>query len=155
VIKDLTQFRESEWKRRTASVTLPALSGLYDDPVVTVQNLTGSEVYDAESRVLRNSSVADLITKIASQVKSQKVDGILESLGFSDNLADAMVKAIAYVEFGTVDPHFEQADAVKLADVSISSFMVLFRKIDELTGAGAVMVGELTASGPTTESGTP
>lgn len=155
MIDDLDKFRDSQWKRRTASVTLPALSGLYDDPVVTVQNLTGSEVYDAESRVLRNSSVADLIVKIASQVKRQKVDGILESLGFSDNLADAMVKAIAYVEFGTVNPHFEQSDAVKLADVSISSFMLLFRKIDELTGAGAVMVGESIASGTPNGSGTP
>jgi hypothetical protein len=155
VIDDLTKFRESRWQRRTASVKLPALSGLYDDPVVKVQNLTGSEVYDAESRVLRNSSVADLIIKIASQVKRDKVDGILETLGFNDNVPDALVKAIAYVEFGTVTPKFEQSDAVKLADVSFESFMLLFRKIDQLTGAGSVMLGESNASGTTNGSATP
>lgn len=155
MIKDLAAFRASQWERRTASVTVPALSGLYDDPVVLVQNLSGPEVYDAESRVLRNSSVADLVMKIASKIKSQRTEGIMEAIGFTDNVADALVKAIAYVEFGTVDPHFEQEDAVKLADVSITSFMILFRKIDELTGLGAVMLGESNVSGTTSGSGTP
>lgn len=155
MIDDLTKFRESNWERRTASVILPALSALYDEPTVKVQNLSGSEVYDAESRVMRNNSISDLIRKIASQIRTEKTEGIMEALGFSDSVADALVKAIAYVEFGTVEPKFSQEDAVKLADVSITSFMLLFRKIDELTGAGAVMLGESTASGPSSGSGMP
>jgi len=155
MIDDLTKFRESQWERRTASVVLPALSGIYSDPSVEVQNLSGNEVYRAESRVLRNSSVADLVVKIASGLKSQKTEAIMEALGFSDNVPDALVKAIAYVEFGTIKPKFSQEDAVKLADISITSFMMLFRKIDELTGAGSVSLGESTASGPIKESATP
>lgn len=154
MIKDLSKFRASNWERRTASVKIPALSGLYDDPTVLVQNLTGAEVYEAEGRVRRNADISETVRKIASAISKEKAEGIVEALGISDTVPSAMVKAIAYIEFGTVEPKFDQSDAVKLAEISFDAFFVVFRKIDELTAAGAVMMGESIASGPTEESAT-
>ena len=154
---DLERFRTTDFERRTARVSVPALSTFFGEgpAELVVQSLTGSEVFRAEGRVQQNAAREEAI-KLLSSTKAKDIgQGILKMFGLTDDVPGALVKAIAYVEFGTVLDGFEQSDSVRLADFLPDTFLSLFNKIHELTGLGHVPVGELNATGITPESGTP
>lgn len=152
---DLEKFRKADFKRRTARVQVPALSDFFDEDVpveIEVQGITGPEVFQAENRMSSNEAVEIIAQKLASPRVKVVAEGVMEAFGLTESVPKALVKAIAYVEFGTVLDGFEQGDAVRLAEYHPDTFLTLFGKINELTGLGHVSAGESNATGTTPES---
>lgn len=155
---NLDNFRSAQFERRTARVAVPALSDFFEDgqePVITVQNLTGPEVFQAEQRIAQNRNIEGIVKALAGEKPAEVIDGVMESLGLTGSVPDALAKAIAYVEFGVASVKLEQEDAVRLAEFYIESFLKLFNEINRLTGLGHVPPGESSASGQTTGCKTP
>ena len=148
---NVDKFRAAQFERRTATVKVPELSAFFDEgqkPELTVQNLTGPEVFEAEQRVSKNRNIEGLVKKLL-KATPEKMDALLEGMGISDNVPDALVKAIAYCEFGIASADLQQQDIVRLAEYHVQAFLRLFNKINSLTGLGHVLPGESNASGTT------
>lgn len=155
---NLEQFRKAQLERRTARVAVPSLSDFFEDgqePVITVQSLTGPEVFRAEQRIAQNRNIEGIVKALAGEKPGEVVDGVMQSLGLTGSVPDALAKAIAYVEFGVESIKLEQEDAVRLAEFYIDAFLKLFNEINRLTGLGHVPPGESNASGQTTGCKTP
>lgn len=156
---NIDAFRAETYERRTATVPVPALSKFFpegSDSELVVQSLTGPEVFRAEERKDSNTAIDVLVRKLVGQDQQEKVDAALGAMGLGgDALPARLVKAIAFVEFGVREPSLTQADAVRLAEYHIDTFLALFRKIDQLTALGHVSMGELNASGQTNVCETP
>jgi hypothetical protein len=156
---DIEKFRTAEFERRTAAVPVPGLAGFFGDgqeAEITVQSLTGPEVYRAEQRVAANKSIETLVQKLAGGNGAEAVEAVLDAMGVAGtSVPDALAKAIAYVEFGCRSIELTQSDAVRLAEYHIDSFLSLFNKINSLTALGHVPLGESNASGQTNGCETP
>ncbi len=156
---DIEKYRATEYERRTELVPVPALAAFFDegeDPGFTVHSLTGPEVYRAEQRIGANRNVEGLVAKLVGGNSKDAVDAILEKLGVAgSSVPDALVKAIAYVEFGVASAALSQNDVVRMAEYHIDTFLSLFNTINRLTALGHVPVGESTASGATPGCETP
>ena len=156
---DIEKFRATSYERRTKRVPVPALSYLFPEGAaaeLVVQSLSGPEVFKAEERKDVNANVGELVQKLLDQKGGERVSAALEALGISgDEVPARLVKAIAFVEFGVQSVQLTQADAVRLAEYHIDTFLALFKAIDNLTALGYVSAGELNASGQTDGSATP
>lgn len=155
---NIKKFKTVSFERRTADVSVPGLSAFFagdQDPVLTVQGLTGQEVATARQRVEQNAAIGELVAKVVGEKASSKIEGIQQALGLTDDVPDDLVYRIALAEFGIASVKFEQEDCVKLADICPESFYMVTSKILELTGLGQIPLGESSASGTTTGSVTP
>lgn len=146
----LDKFRRAEFVRRTERVPVPSLASFFDGPaVIEVQSLNGPELFLAEDRPKHNEVIEKIIGKLESAQITVKVQAAMDALGISDDVPKAVVKMIAYVELGCKSVDLTQADAVRLFEYSIDSFLTLHQTIHKLTMMGFANQGELRASGAT------
>lgn len=137
---NLDKFKTANFKRRTAVVQVPALSDFFDDGVpaeFVVQNLTGEEVAIARERIKQNSAISEIVEKIVGEKVGDKIEGIKEALGMSDNVPDDLVYRHAVAQFGIQSPSLDQSDCVRLAKYYPETFYALTSKIFALTGLGS------------------
>lgn len=154
---DVKQFMGTNFKIRTEAVkiTEEALARFCDsdDPIWVIKGLNAEELSKVRLAVEQNKNVAELVGKLVSGDPKEKIDAMLESLGISkDKLPDDLIKRIAALKYGTVEPRFSDQEKetnhaffVKVADVAPTTFYDLTNKIFELTGEGKL--GELKGSG--------
>lgn len=136
---NLEKFRNTQFKRRTETVPVPALSQLFDEGEKVefiVQNLTGEEVAIARERVKQNTALVEIVDKLVSSKAGQQIEGIKDALGMGDNTPDDLVYRHAVAEFGIQSPSMNQSDCVRLAQNFPAVFYDLTSKIFTLTGLG-------------------
>jgi len=95
-----------------------------------------------------NKDVGSILSGISSELHSEKIDAIKETLGINDTSPDDLVRRISALRFASVSPEITQEIAVKLADSFPTIFYLLTNKIFGLTGEGKTL-GESKASGET------
>jgi hypothetical protein len=142
---NLAKFRQASLKRRTLAVPVPSMSDFFDDgqkPEIIVHGLTGDEVAQARLRVKQNAAIGEILSKIAGEKASEKIEGIQQALGLSDEVPDDTVYRIAVLEFGVDSIELNQEDCVKINAAFPEAFYSLTSKIIELTGLGQVPLGE-------------
>jgi hypothetical protein len=148
----LDHFRREEFSRRKALVKVPSLSKYFDgDPIIEVQSLTGSEVFLAEHRSQANQGIEEFIKALNNSSMRVKVEAALEAMGINSEATPELIKAVAYVELGTVSVKFTQSDLIKMAENKVVDFWRLYKKISSLSDMGSIPVGELSATGATLE----
>jgi len=143
------RFDQAQFSVRTIDIKVPELVIFFDegeDAVWQVRGLTGHELSKVNEAVKMNKDVASILSGITSELNSDKIDAIKESLGLSSNAPDDLVRRIATLKAGSVAPNLSQELCVKLSDAFPTLFYLLTNKIFELTGEGK-MLGESNASG--------
>jgi len=135
---DVKALRKTKFSPREMDVTLAALAeaGL-GDGVVKVRGLTAHQLAEAEEAANKGRMVSELVEKLAGSEKD-KVDALLEGIGFGQDVPASLAKKLAHVQMGVVDPEMQMEDVVKMAEVYPIEFGQLANKIYELTGKGQV-----------------
>ena len=135
---DLKAFRKAAFVPREQDVTLDAMveAGM-GDGVVTVRGLTAHDLATAEESVSKGKTLSDLVEKLAGS-GAEKIAGLMEGLGYQQDVPAALAKRLEHVRLGVVKPEMELSDVVKLAEVFPVEFTILANTIMELTGKGQV-----------------
>ena len=151
---DIEKFNTADLKQRQAEIKVPELKDFFEDksdPVWVVKGLPGEEHARVADAVRQNRDLGTLIQKLFSGSTEEKVEAIRESLGMSDEVPDDLVRRIALLRYGSVEPECSQELAVKIAKSFVIVLFNLTNKILELTGLGSTL-GESNASGQMSES---
>ena len=146
---DIEKFTESELNYRITDVKVPSLKEFFEKdeaPVWQVKGLTGHELAKVNEAIKLNKDVVSILSGISSEIHSEKIDAIKETLGINDTSPDDLVRRIAALKFASISPVITQEISVKLADSFPTIFYLLTNKIFELTGDGKSL-GESKASG--------
>jgi len=146
---DIEKFSGSEFNYKVLDVPVPTLKQFFeeDEPTIwQVKGLTGHELAKVNEAIKLNKDIVSIISGIASETHSEKIDAIKEALGITDNSPDDLVRRISALVFASVSPVITQEIAVKLADSFPTVFYLLTNKIFSLTGDGKSL-GESKASG--------
>jgi len=153
----LKEFSKAKFEARTATVPVPALAEFFgegDKPEFTVRGLTGEEMARVNEAQSKSKNIAAVIAAIASQTQSEKVRGLKESLGLSDDMPTDLARRIEMLALGCVDPVLDVQSASKLFKVAPVDGYNLTNEILRLSGQG-MTVGEPKASGKTKASKAP
>lgn len=148
---DIEKFAGSNFSYQAVDVKVPELSGFFDEgesAVWQVRGLTGHELAKVNEAIKLNKDVGSILSGISSELHSEKIDAIKETLGINDTSPDDLVRRISALRFASVSPEITQEIAVKLADSFPTIFYLLTNKIFGLTGEGKTL-GESKASGET------
>jgi hypothetical protein len=152
---DIEKFRSTKFMPREEDISVPDLAEFFaedEKPVWRLRGLTGPEMAKVNEAVTQNKNLAETLEKIVSQVASEKTEAILEALSLTDNVPDDIVRRIALLKMGSVEPKMTQEACVKMAEYFPVPFYSLTTKVIELTGHGYKNLGESIASGQTNES---
>ena len=136
---NINKFDQAKFLDRITKIKVPELSSFFDEnePAEwTVKGLTGHELAKVNESVKSNKDVSSILEGIASEVNSEKIAAIKESLGLSTNSPDDLVRRISTLMFGSIAPELSQEMCVKLADSFPTTFFLITNKIFELTGEG-------------------
>lgn len=143
---DFKKFKNAQFQRRTATVTVPSLSAFADEGDsacrVEVQGLTGEEIATARERVKQNRALETVLEKFAGGTVPEVVEAVKEKLGLTETLPNDAVYRIAVLEFGIVGKTLDRPECVKMFNSNPEAFYSLTSKIIELTGIGHVPLGE-------------
>ena len=149
---NIEKFSNADLKQRQAEVKVPELKEFFDgDPVWIVKGLTGEEHARVNEAVKQNKDLGALVQGLFSSSTEEKIKAIREAFGMTDEVPDDIVRRIAMLRYGSVEPECPQEMAVKIAKNFVIVLYGLTNKILELTGLGSTL-GELNASGQTSES---
>ena len=147
------KFQNAEFQHRTADVQVNGMESFFDekeDPVWKVRSLTAAELGKVNEAAKQNRALSELVEGFMSENYTTRIESIKESLGLTDSVPDEVVRGIALLKFGSVEPACTQEMAVRLAETFPVPFYTLWRKIMELTQMGQSL-GESQASGQTQE----
>lgn len=137
------EFDKAKFEPRTADVSVPGLQEWFDgDPVWKVRSLSGNEI----GRCKEMSETRRTLTEIIQDVLAKKND---ESP--SDYIPKENALWMEYLIAGSVEPACNQDMAIKINEAFPIEFILLTRKILELTGQG-FSAGKQTPSGTTPAS---
>jgi len=92
--------------------------------------------------------LAKIVDDFISENYLEQIKALKARLGLNEEVPDEIVRGIALIKYGSVDPIVSQEVVVKLAEKHPVPFYRLWRKIMELSGLGATL-GESNASTPT------
>jgi len=146
---DIEKFSGSEFNYKVLDIKVPTLKEFFeeDEPTIwQVKGLTGHELAKVNEAIKLNKDVGSILSGISSEIHSEKIDAIKETLGINDTSPGDLVRRISALVFASVAPVITQEIAVKLADSFPTVFYLLTNKIFELTGEGKSL-GESKASG--------
>lgn len=146
-------FMKAQFQIRTRQVKVEDLKEFFGDvdSVWTVRGLTGAEMAQVNESVGQNRDIGQLLSKLMSP---ERAGAMTELLGLTDAVPNDLVRRIAMLKLGAVDPVADQELCVKLADAFPIPFFSLTNTILELTGKGKHQ-GESSASGQMSESAAP
>lgn len=136
---DAHKFETTTFKDRIESVPVPKLAAFFDkgdEPVWKIRGLTGMESAAAKQAVQDNKNIDAILGAIGSKVNREKIDGIRELAGLSDNVPDELVQRYCWLRFGSVDPECTHELSMKMAENFPEDFYLLTNKIMQLTGLG-------------------
>ena len=135
---DIEKFDQAQFVDRTIKIKVPELKAFFgdDDPEWTVKGLTGHELAKVNESIKTNKDVSAILEGITSEVNSDKISAIKETLGLSTNSPDDLIRRISTLMAGSINPMLSQEMCVKLADAFPTTFYLITNKIFELTGEG-------------------
>ena len=139
---DIEKFKNGKLSDRTAEVPVPALASFFgkdEKAVFTVRGLTGAELGRSNEAVSQNKNIAAIAESVVSPDEKEKIEGMRQLLGLSDDVPDDIVKRHTLLTMGSVEPEIDHTTAVKLAESFPLEFYQLTTKILELTGKGKQM----------------
>lgn len=135
---DIKALRKAKFSQREEEITLTALADAgMGDGIVRVRGLTAHQLAEAEEAATKGRLVSDLVEKLAGSGR-EKVDALLEGIGFNQDVPASLAKKLSHVQMGVVEPELQLEDVVKLAEAFPIEFGQLANKIYELTGKGQV-----------------
>lgn len=150
---DIEKFSNADLQQRQAKVAVPELKEFFgvDEPHVwTVKGLTGEEHARVNEAVKQNKDLGTLVQNLFSESTEKKIEAIREAFGMTDEVPDDIVRRIAMLRYGSIEPECSQEIAVKIASNFVIVLFNLTSKIMELTGLGSTL-GESNASGQMSE----
>jgi len=137
---DINKFEKAKFTPVIEEVEVPDLQEFFGDgerAVWKVRGLTGQEMGRANEAAERNKNVSAIVDALVGDNSKDKSQAIKEMLGLSKhNTPDDVVKRIAFLQYGSVDPLCSEEMAVKLCTVRPIEFYALTNKIVQLTGMG-------------------
>ena len=137
---DIQKFSTANLVSIEVEIPVPELSMFFsspeDSPSWKVRGLTGHELSKVNEAVAANREISLLVEGLASGEAKVKIDAIKESLGITDRSTDDIVRRIAILKAGSVEPTISQELSVRLADAFPVTFFRLTNRILELTGEG-------------------
>lgn len=139
---NLDKFNGASFSARTADVAVHDLADFFegdDSPKWQVRGLSGHELGQVNEAVEINNNLTAMLGALASENIKEKIDGLKESLGLTDKTPNDLVRRIALLKFGSVEPKVDQPMAVRMADAYPVTFYALTNKILELTGQGKTL----------------
>ena len=138
---DITKFNDAQFSHREATVKVPSLALFFPEgetPEWMVRGLTGHEMASVREAAKVSANVEAIVGKLLQGDASARADAVKEAMGVSTKAStpEDMVRRIHMLKHGSVEPVCDQRMAVRLADVSVTTFYELTNKITELTGLG-------------------
>ncbi len=136
---DLQKFQDAKFKENVEEIEVKALAPFFPEgekPIIKVHALTGVTLAKVKEAIQLNRDIGALIEGLVSNNTTEKVDAIKETMGISENSPDDLVRRIAILQYGCIEPEMSQEVCVKLADVYPEQFYFLTNKILILTGEG-------------------
>lgn len=135
---DLEIFRKAKFSTREEVIHLPELEAAgFGDGKITVRGLSAEDIARANEASDRSKALVGLVDKLAGSQK-EKVDALLEGIGYGKDVPSSLAKRIQHVMYGVVEPKMEQQDVVRFADAYPIEFAQVANKTLELTGQGKV-----------------
>jgi len=134
----------TQFKDRTKDVSVPELSKFFKkgtkkkDMVWTVKNLGANEIAKANEALKNSQDLGSLLSSLASNNSSEKVDAIKQAMGLSDDVPGEVIRRMTLLTCGSVKPECSHELAVKLSTVHSTVFYRLTNEILSLTGEGSV-----------------
>tara|TARA_R100000789_G_scaffold73358_3_gene69047 strand:+ start:533 stop:1039 length:507 start_codon:yes stop_codon:yes gene_type:complete len=161
---DLAAFRKAKFQERAEDIPLSGLTaagfggfeGEGDDAkpvqvVFRVRGLTAEELARADQEADKSKLLVKALEKLAGS-EAEKIQGMLEALGISENSPPALAKKLAHVEMAVIKPKLKRSDVVRIAEAFPTDFLELSNQIYNLTGQGKVAQVKRKPSGKTQTS---
>jgi len=147
---DADKFEQAEFRARTESVSVPALSDFFgegEDPAFLVRGLNSNELGAADEAA---KSIRTTIEKLAEAIADDaSVHKIREAIGQGRKATPAEVaKRLEMLVAGCVEPSLKMATAARIAENFPIEFQLLTNTIARLTGLGSELVKQDAASLP-------
>lgn len=148
-------FERAEYALREDTVELPALAPFFDEgekPVFKIRQLQGEELARISTSIDQShASLEHLVTLMHGNTLEEKADAVARLLGCSlKDVPVLMQKQIAFLVTGVVEPKLDRLQVVRLFAHYPYQALMLFRKIDALTGEGAAATLKPASSGQMT-----
>ena len=138
---DADKFNNAKFAFRESTVNVPALAAFFPDgepPEWKVRGLTGHEMASVREAAKVAANVEAIVGQLLQGDAAARADAVKSAIGISTQAGtpEDMVRRIHMLKHGSVEPACDQRMAVRLADVSVTTFYELTTKITELTGLG-------------------
>ncbi|VVT02747.1 conserved hypothetical protein [Marinobacter salarius] len=156
---DLANFRKAKFQERVEDVPLSGLTaagfGGYEGdgdeakpvPVVfRVRGLTAEELAKASQEADKSKLLVKTLEKLAGS-EAEKIQGMMEALGISEDSPPDLAKKLAHVEMAVIAPKLKRQDVVRIAEAYPTDFLELSNQIYDLTGQGKVALVKRKPSG--------
>ena len=147
---DLAGFRRAEFTPRVGEVDVSqsALAGFFpdDEPKVwKVRSLDGNELQRCLEAQERQKEIASILTIISEN--KEAAERLKAHTGLAEKETPAeIVKRLEMLAIASVAPEITRTDAVKIARVAPLEFLMITRKVSDLTGEGFDLVKPEAAS---------
>jgi len=132
-------------------VPLPDLAEFFPDkekPEFTVRGLNGIELARVNESVEKNRNLTGIIEGLVSPDQRDKIDALRDMVGLGNKTPDEIVRRVQLLIIGSVEPKFQQDQAVRFCRVYPIEFYQITNKITQLTGQGHIL-GKPKPSGET------
>jgi hypothetical protein len=149
-------FKNAKYVRRTAEIAVPELAEFFgpeDDKVVTVHNLTGTELSICEEMANQNmiAEVRGLISAFGSGDLDQILSGVkgyIETkVGDTAKTSQEYIKRTYLLMYGCKEFANDRELCIKIREKHPEVMVRLTNKIKALTGMGSEVMGEQRDSG--------
>lgn len=138
---NLEAFRASSIAPREKDIPVPELAAFFAEgiePVWRIRGLTGEQVARARESGVRYKAIAVAVQALTSQSaqKAEKVEAMEAMIGYGTDVPEDLAQRFDHLEFGSVEPKIDHADAVRLFAGHAFVAYKLTNEILMLTGAG-------------------
>jgi len=152
---DTKKFLKTRFSPRTADVSVPDLKDYFpagEKPVWKVRGLTGQEVGTARQASANRKDLGAIMDGLLGSAGEEKARAVREMMNLSGDIPEDVVKRIAYLTVGSVDPPGSEELSVFLCENFPVTFYDITNQILVLTGLGR-MPGKQEPSGDQETSG--
>lgn len=155
---DLKKFKGAKFEPRQEAVPVPDLKEFFRDgaePVWIVRGLSGHELGKVNEAAEKSKNLSAILDGLVSPDIKEKIDALKADMGLDDAVPNDIVRRLALLRIGSVNPTIDHETAVKFCTYFPVEFYTLTNQITALTGRGAQVKKKQQNSGRTPESETP
>lgn len=152
---NVQKYLKTRFEIRTAEVEVDGLGDFFpsgEKAVWRVRGLTGQEVGQTRQAAVLRRDLGAVIDGLLGASSSEKAQAVKEMMHLNGEVPEDVVKRIATLTLGSVDPPGSEELSVRLCENHPIEFYNITNKILLLTGMGK-MPGKQEPSGTTPKSG--